>query len=99
MKYMKFLIFIGDIWLRAKEEMRKGKGEQAMLFNFETSARSLFLIGLPSEIPPFLQSEQSEPSAPQALLLSLKTNIEHYVNRRCHFQVCQLQIPVFARGN
>lgn len=102
MKYMKFLIFIGDIWLRAKEEMRRGEGEQAMLFNFETSALSLSLslasIGWPSEIQPFLQSVQSEQSAPQALVLSLKTNIEHYVNRRCHFQVCQLQIPVFAGG-
>lgn len=43
MKYMKFLIFIGDIWLRAKEEMKRGEGEQAMLFNFETSALSLSL--------------------------------------------------------
>lgn len=39
MKYMKFLIFIGDIWLRAKEDMRR----EAMLLNFETSTLSLSL--------------------------------------------------------
>lgn len=101
MKCIKFLIFIGDIWLRAKEndrEMAKGESRQccstlklllSLLYWFakRNPARSASAAPL-----------QSEQSAPQALLLSLKTNIEYYVNRRCHFQVCQLQTPVFARG-
>lgn len=77
MKYMKFLIFIGDIWLRAKEEMRREEGEQAMLFNFETSTLSLslslllLLVGQVKSSPSFNQSNQSN-QLPRHLCSHLK---------------------------
>lgn len=72
MKYMKFLIFIGDIWLRAKEEMRRG-GNAVQLRNFYSLSLSLLLLlaGQVKSSPSFNQSNQSN-QLPRHLCSHLK---------------------------